>query len=306
MKWITKILTTPYPYYIPFTRSIGLLVFFSLIVPLFLILFEPFGIGRSNCPQLTLVLAGISIPIFLTLSINFYGVTRLIPVFFSEDSWSIGKESIWTVWNFLTIVGATSVYWMIVPVCSTSSMEWAEQLTKAFLIGLLPGSFCIYFNYSRALKKKLRKALNLNKELQVRIAYYENGTLKLIGENNAEVVSLNTDKLLFIKSEDNYAEIVLEPSENGGIQLIRSSLKQLDKQIDYPFIVRCHRSFIVNLAKVEAVEGNARNFKIKLVNHNDWIPVSREAYRKFTALLDQFIPQTNQAISYTSDTRNIQ
>ena len=306
MKRALIILNTPYPYYIPFSRSIKLLVFFSIIVPVFLITFEPFGISKSSCEWLNTVLAGLSIPIFATLAINFYGVAKLVPQFFNEQNWSIGKEAVWSLWNFFTIVATTSIYWTIIPICASSSGLWAEQLMRAFLIGLLPGTFCIYFNYSRALKRKLKKARSLNASLQEKIAYYEHGRLTLKGESNAETVSLSTDQLLLIQSYDNYAKLISDSSEKSSGQLIRSSLKHLESQIHFPFIVRCHRSFIINLAKVEDVEGNARDFKIKIKNHPEWIPVSREAYRKITSLFEEYAPQTNVPISFASDKSSTQ
>ncbi len=306
MNWFLKVLKKPYPFYIPFSRSIRLLIIFSAIVPVFLIVFQPFGISKSNCEWLTMVLAGMSVPIFITLAINFYGVARLFPTFFNEQSWSIGKEAVWSLWNFFTITFVTSVYWILVPVCVSSSIEWAEQLLRAFLIGLIPGIICIYFNYSRALKRKLKKAERLNSDLKAKVSYYEHGKLNLIGENNIETISLSTDSLLMIQSQDNYSKVMFDNDGKNDSKLIRSSLKQLEDQIDYPFIVRCHRSFIVNLAKVEEVSGNARDFKVKLKNYPEWIPISREAYKNITSLFAEFRPKTGSAISFSFDRGNTQ
>ncbi len=298
MKWIRKILKEPYPYYIPFNRSIKLLVFFSAVIPAFLIVFKPFGIQNSSCEWLTIVLVGLSVPIFLTLAINFYGFPKIFPGLFNEHSWSIGNEVVWSLWNFFTIVFVTGFYWTVVPVCSSSSIHWMEQLSRAFLIGLIPGMTCIYFNYSHALKTKLKKANDLNQKLQSRISYYEHGKLNLVADNDSDVINLSTDNLVLIQAYDNYAKIILDKSGKISNHLIRSSLKLLETQISYPFIVRCHRSFIINLAKLEAVEGNARDFKLKLQNYNEWVPVSREAYKNITALFKDYAPKTPVSFSF--------
>ncbi|MFC0185517.1 LytTR family transcriptional regulator DNA-binding domain-containing protein [Pseudarcicella hirudinis] len=59
-------------------------------------------------------------------------------------------------------------------------------------------------------------------------------------------------------------------------ELIRSSLSRLEGQIDNPEIVRCHRSFIVNLSKVASVSGNAQGYKLKLKGYEMLVPVARK------------------------------
>ncbi len=299
MNWILQLLQKPYPFHARFSKSIRPILVFSTIVPLFLIVFQPFGIGASNCEWQMAMLAGTFIPIFLGLSVNFYGLVRLFSQFFDGDNWNVGKETVWSIWNFITIMFMVSIYWSLVPVCGPSSIVWTEQILNALLIGLIPITSCIYFNYSYMLKRKLVKAEELNAVLQERISYHEHGQLNLEGANNSERVSLSTDRLILIQSQDNYSKIVLE---KGGVvesKLIRSSLRDIENQIDYSFIVKCHRSYIVNLSRVEKVSGNARDFKVKLSNYPDWIPVSRDAYKKIAALFMEYPPKTDAAISFS-------
>ena len=298
MKKLIDIFNKPYPFYIPFSRSFKLLIVLGLIIPVFLIVFQPFGLGHWDYPYKQWVLLGMSVPIFLTLVFNFYVVTKFLPKFFDGDSWSVGKEIIWSLWNFFTIVLTTGFYWTLVPTGVISGLYWGEHMLNALLLAIVPGSICIYFNYSRALRRKLKKAQELNDKLQAKISYYEHGKLKLVPENSSEVVNLSTDALLLIQSYDNYAKIVFDTGES---QLLRSSLKHLESQIDYPFIVRCHRSYIINLAKVKDVAGNARDFKVKLEHYEEWIPVSREAYRKIVALFDEYAPKSSTPVSFSFD-----
>jgi DNA-binding LytR/AlgR family response regulator len=43
----------------------------------------------------------------------------------------------------------------------------------------------------------------------------------------------------------------------------------------YPQFFRCHRAYIVNLAAVEHVSGNAQGYKLHLKDVAELIPVSR-------------------------------
>ena len=58
--------------------------------------------------------------------------------------------------------------------------------------------------------------------------------------------------------------------------LLRSSLSRLEKQIDQPHIVRCHRSYVVNINRVERVTGNAQGYKLHLFAGQFLIPVARQ------------------------------
>jgi len=95
------------------------------------------------------------------------------------------------------------------------------------------------------------------------------------------------DKLLFIQSCDNYANIVRQKNGNTTEKLLRSSLKNIEEQITLPFVVRCHRSFIVNLSLVQAITGNSRNYTLSLKNYHTPIPVSRESEKHVLELLEK-------------------
>ncbi|MCH8125717.1 LytTR family transcriptional regulator [candidate division KSB1 bacterium] len=58
--------------------------------------------------------------------------------------------------------------------------------------------------------------------------------------------------------------------ENTGVKetLLRSSLKRLEQQIPFSFIVCCHRSFIINLRKVNSITGNANGYRLLLQKHD--------------------------------------
>ena len=86
MNKLFDILKQPYPYYLPFSRSFKLLIFLSMTIPLFLIVFKPFGLNFWVYEYKYWVLVGMGLPIFLTLVTNFYGVVKLLPKFFNEDT----------------------------------------------------------------------------------------------------------------------------------------------------------------------------------------------------------------------------
>ena len=56
----------------------------------------------------------------------------------------------------------------------------------------------------------------------------------------------------------------------------RVTLSSLEIQLkEASSLIRCHRSYLVNLNKVKNISGNAQGLKLELINQSEIIPVSR-------------------------------
>ena len=154
LKNVFNILTKPYPYYIPYSSSIKLLATFSIMIPAFLIIFQPFGLEDWQCEYSTRLIAGMSLPIFVALIINFYGFSKTWSWFFNEDSWDIGREIVWSIWNILIIVIFIELYWHVVPYCQASMKHFGAGLFQGIMISIFPAAVCISVNYIRAIKAR--------------------------------------------------------------------------------------------------------------------------------------------------------
>jgi DNA-binding LytR/AlgR family response regulator len=100
--------------------------------------------------------------------------------------------------------------------------------------------------------------------------------LTLIADNEKDVLSFLVADLLFIESSDNYCTIVYLKNGQPAKPLLRSSLSRLESQINAFNIVRCHRSFVVNLDRVERITGNAQGYKLHLLSGQFQVPVARK------------------------------
>ncbi len=66
------------------------------------------------------------------------------------------------------------------------------------------------------------------------------------------------------------------------MQLIRSSLKKVNERInEFDFILRCHRTFIVNINYIKEIIGNSRGYKIRLENLDFPVFVSQKYLSEF-------------------------
>ena len=58
--------------------------------------------------------------------------------------------------------------------------------------------------------------------------------------------------------------------------LLRSSLSRLEEQISQAGTIRrCHRSYIVNLAQVSSISGNAQGYHLHFRDCDEEVPVGR-------------------------------
>ena len=55
--------------------------------------------------------------------------------------------------------------------------------------------------------------------------------------------------------------------------------------VSAPFIVRCHRAYLVNLRRVTKVDGNSQGCRLRLEGCADEVPVSRSYVKKVQALI---------------------
>ena len=82
---------------------------------------------------------------------------------------------------------------------------------------------------------------------------------------------INTDDILYLEANDYYAFLHFEDKKI----LASSTLKQLEQDLALPFLCRIHRSYVVNLRKVERIVGN------ELEIGKTRLPISRSQKEKF-------------------------
>ena len=97
----------------------------------------------------------------------------------------------------------------------------------------------------------------------------DNLFIKLAGNHNSQLVSLERSKILYIETSPNTRNIIIN-TETSRYES-RETLKQFQKQLDSRFVV-CHRSFIVNIDKISSYDKTRR--VLNLVN-GDSVSVSK-------------------------------
>lgn len=286
-----KILQQPYPF--GEKSNIRLLIQSigeGIFIALFLIFFQPFGASDWQDPNKNLYLAGYGLITTLCGIILRFVVFKTFPKYHSEATWNIGKEILSIMMLILMIAAGNVTFSSFAFDLKNGIGNFFWMLLAVMIIGIFPATFGVMLNYIVQLKKYNQpivvhyQAPKVFLDEQIAENKSQNtALLKLIAENEKDSIELGSDALYLIESSDNYSTVFYEKSGKLQKELLRSSLTRLESQISSENIVRCHRSFIVNLDKVEKVTGNAQGYKLHLKSPELLVPVAR----KYSEIVDR-------------------
>jgi len=154
-------------------------------------------------------------------------------------------------------------------------------VTKIAFICLAPVVLLKIYDVIHELKQQNESLIIEKKIIQKQVEKYEEGvlnrTIEFYSENSTENLSLLVSDVAFIKSADNYVEIVFKQGEDFKKKLIRNTLKNVEQQTkQYPNFIRCHRTCIINTLYVEKLNRDDNNHWLTINGYDEQIPVSRQ------------------------------
>ncbi|GAB3041233.1 LytTR family DNA-binding domain-containing protein [Spirosoma pulveris] len=286
---MVRFLSQPYPIDYSARSQLRKATLIGLFVGLFLLVFQPFGLNLWETPGKALKILGFGAVTFAITVFNFIILRRLFPRLYVEEQWTVGREIVALMVNILLIAVANRLYlgWLL-NAEESSGMSWSGMILVTFLIGVFPVTGLVFVSYITQLKKYSQAAASLPVHVHNDVTTLArnapaslapapvDATVTLLADNEKDTVTTDAADLLFIESSDNYCTVTYLRNNQVTKPLLRSSLSRLEKQITQPYIVRCHRSYIVNLDRVERVTGNAQGYKLHLLSGQFVVPVARQ------------------------------
>lgn len=119
---------------------------------------------------------------------------------------------------------------------------------------------------------------------------HKKSLVAFLDEKGELKISIMMENLLYVDSADNYATIHYLNKSKLSHFLIRNSLKWMEENLtkETP-LVRCHRSYVVNLDKVKVLRKTKDGIFLELdaINTPD-IPVSKTYYERVMAKFSQY------------------
>jgi len=254
-------------------RLIGFTALFALV---FINIYKPFSSFQwySNVSEFMffvytslVILTGLLVVLISRITMYLYSRRHTI---------SYGKYALWVFLEILLM----SVFYTMYTIILNKERDVMETFESSFintaLVLLLPYTMLwFYFGWreSSTRLEKIERADEEETDTPGNITFNdEKGTLRL---------SVLCSDLLYIESSENY--VVINYSNKGKVKryLLRNTLKNIEGALERSRIVRCHRSYLVNLDRAKVIRRDREGLFIELDTDGIIdIPVSKSYQKK--------------------------
>lgn len=286
-----KSLKQPYPLIQEKSRKWKAVFSNAALVALFLFVFRPFGIDAVHVSYPEIFIFGYGLVTMLVIMLSLFVMPVLIPSWFKEKAWTVGRNIIYTS-LIVFFIGLGNLFY--------THLFAGIELTLISLINFQFFTLAVTFfiaatstfaRYHFLTEKNEKEASEISREMKrsssekTSSPKLSNRTYPIRSENGKEEIHVSTDSLLYIESADNYSEVVMEENDQIRKILVRSTMKRIEDQLLDPAFFRCHRSYIVNLHKIDSVKGNSQGYQLELTNGSGHVLVSRKYAAELSARL---------------------
>ena len=280
-------LNQPYPFNNNFkhnARTIGLVGMGFVLLVLY---FQPFGINFLKSEHDGYFVLGAGIMCVGSLFANTLFLPGIMPKAFDSAHWTIGKEMIWNVWlfsNLFTIL--TLMAWFV------NEIQFTDlPVFRTGALALLPLVLLNLINYNHSLKDKMVSVLDNSRRHwfgDEKPELTKKPDLHITAENGKDVFSALLDNILVFHSSGNYVEIFIVEKDVCRKKLFRQSFAVVEQYMsEKPGFIKCHRCWIVNLEKIEALTGNSKGYFLEINKLGFSIPISRNNISTFRSLMEK-------------------
>jgi len=275
-------MNTKLPSYLYDKDNINRLILFTAIFALlFINIFQPFG-SRVWYPDISDFKYFFFSSLIILIGMLVVVISRLFMLaFVKKHSISYLQYALWVLAEILSMSLFYSLLTKYIPKqgMNRDFMEiFHKSIINTSLVLLLPYSILwLYFSW--------RDKNNLLQKMALEDQSSETQRKNLIAfpDEKGEVrITIMLENLLYIESADNYVTIHYLNKSKLSHFLIRNSLKWMDENLTKKSqLVRCHRSYIVNLDKVKVLRKNKGGIFMELdaIDTPD-IPVSNSYYEQ--------------------------
>ncbi|ULB35984.1 LytTR family transcriptional regulator [Proteiniphilum propionicum] len=269
-------------------NSLRMILFTALFALLFINLFQPFG-SRDWYPGISDIKYFAFSSLIILTGMLVVVISRVILIAYSNRRDVLYWQ--YALWILCEIVAMAIFYTLFAKffpkdgIVRDISEIFRQSLFNTTLVLLLPYLISwLYFSW----KEKSALLEHIGHE---KIADIHAKTLIAFPDEKGDLkISIMLENLLYIESADNYATIYYLNKSRLSRFLIRNSLKWMEENLtkETP-LVRCHRSYIVNIDKVKILKKIKGGLVLELdAESTPDIPVSKTYYEEFMNKFSQY------------------
>lgn len=258
-------------------NQIIMVLFLSVFAIMFINVFNPYDVrGRLFGGDTTLFFVCSSFLVLLGMVV--VAISRVVMYRISrrpDHNMTYLKYVIWVFVELLLLSGVFMSFALVIGkflnIDSLDPLEvFLEAMWRTAFIIFIPYFICVlYFSYSER-SAKLKALMNEN------IGFKSSNLISIRDSRGVLQLSVAKENLLYIESADNYICIWYHKNDMLKKQLLRITMKDISEQLVDSNIVRCHRSYMVNLDLVKVMRREKENLFLELcVPGVKEIPISK-------------------------------
>lgn len=278
----TSMLFSKAPKYLLEKRNLIIMVLFvSIFAIIFINIFKPFEseqwIDSKGYSQTWYFLWS---SFLVLLGMLVVAASRVVMYKYSQKPThdiTIIKYILWVFVELLMLAGAFTILAIITSANGNISLNsedplviYMQALQNTVFIMFIPYLISIMFFSYQEKTAKLKELMNEN------IGFKGSSLISFRDERGVLQLSVAKENLLYVESADNYICIWYIKNDQLKKQLMRITMKEISIQLADTNIVRCHRSYMVNLDLVKVMRREKENLFLELGYPNiKEIPISK-------------------------------
>lgn len=259
----------------------AMVIFVSIFAIVFINIFKPFASDQwITSKGLTATMYFLWSSFLVLLGMIVVAISRIIMYKFSKKPThkiTIFRYILWVFLELLLLAGAFTILAIITSRRGNININtndpliiYIQALQNTVFILFIPYLISILFFSYQEKNTKLKELMNEN------IGFKGSSLISFRDERGVLQLSVAKENLLYIESADNYICIWYIKNEMLKKQLLRITMKEISEQLADTNIVRCHRSYMVNLDLVKVMRREKENILLELgVPNIKDIPISK-------------------------------
>lgn len=256
-----------------------MVLFVSIFAVIFINIFQPFGSDTwIDNNKITTTLYFLWSTVLVSIGMIVVAISRVIMYRYSRKpnhSITVLKYLGWVFLELLLLSGAFTVIALIVKsnlnLATNDPMEiFVSAMKNTAFILLIPYILCLlYFSYQN-------KNFKLKELMGEYLGVKSSNLISIRDSRGVLQLSVAKENLLYIESADNYICIWYQKGDLLKKKLMRITMKDISEQLADTNIMRCHRSYMVNLDLVKVMRREKENIFLELgVPNVKEIPISK-------------------------------
>jgi DNA-binding LytR/AlgR family response regulator len=251
------------------SNSIRLVFFTALFALVFINIYKPFS--SESWYNVSRFMFFVFSSLIMLTGVLVVVISRIILFFYAKrHSISYLIYGLWILAEIFFMALFYTIYVLSIKKNEDVLEIFQETVRNTSLVLLLPYSILtLYFSWKE--KEKRLQQIEENKADEVK-----HNVLLFQDEKGELRLSIQRQSLLYIEAADNYV-IIWYLNKNTIMKFIlRSTLKALEEQLSEAYILRCHRSYLVNFDRIKIIRREKEGFYLDLgIEGVPDIPISK-------------------------------